>query len=94
MGSKLLLRVGDDVCIPHSCRCDGRMDRRGSRGFSCNYSAGHFPRHSAMNDVVKGVSAQGATTRATSEKIVACRSRCRFKIWVYAQAPCVRGCDK
>ena len=29
-----------------------------------------------------------------SDKIVACRSRCRLKIWVYAQAPCVRACDK
>ena len=42
----------------------------------------------------KGVNAQGATTRATSDKIVACRSRCRLKIWVYAQAPCVRATNR
>ena len=41
---------------------------------------------------VKGENAQGATTRATSDKIVTCRSRCRLKIWVYAQSPCVRAC--
>ena len=37
--------------------------------------------------------AQGATTRATinlSDKIVACRSRCRLKIWVYRLRACVR----
>ena len=49
----IALRVGADVCIPHSCRCGGRMDSRGLHGLSCRYSAGRFPRHSAMNDVVK-----------------------------------------
>ena len=47
------LRVGADVCIPHSCRCRGRMDSRGLYGLSCKYSAGRFPRHSALNDVIK-----------------------------------------
>ena len=46
----IALRVGADVCIPHSCRCGGRMDSRGLHGLSCKYSAGRFPRHSAMND--------------------------------------------
>ena len=41
-----------DVCIPHSCRCGGRMDSRGLHGLSCKYSAGRFPNHSAMNDVI------------------------------------------
>ena len=49
----IAFRVGADVCIPHSCRCGGRMDSRGLHGLSCKYSAGRFPRHSAMNDVVK-----------------------------------------
>ena len=49
----IALRVGADVCIPHSCCCGGRMDSRGLHGLSCKYSAGRFPRHSAMNDVVK-----------------------------------------
>ena len=49
----IALRVGADVCIPHSCRCGGRMDSRGLFGLSCKYSAGRFPRHSAMNDVIK-----------------------------------------
>ena len=50
----IALRVGADVCIPHSCRCGGRMDSRGLHGLSCKHSTGRFPRHSsAMNDVVK-----------------------------------------
>ena len=49
----IALRVGADVCIPLSCRCGGRMDSRGLHGLSCKYSAGRFPRHSAMNDVIK-----------------------------------------
>ena len=47
------LRVGAGVCIPHSCLCGGRMDSIGFHGLSCRYSVGRFPRHSAMNDVVK-----------------------------------------
>ena len=31
----------------------GSMDSRSLHGLSCRYSAGRFPRHSAMNDVVK-----------------------------------------
>ena len=46
----IALREGADVCIPYSC---GRMDSRGLHGLSCKYSAGRFPRHSAMNDVIK-----------------------------------------
>ena len=49
----IALRVGTDVCIPHSCRCGGRMGRGGLHGLSCKYSAGCFPRHSDINDVIK-----------------------------------------
>ena len=49
----IALRVGADVCIPNSCCCSWRMDSRGLHGLSCKYSAGRFPRHSAMKDVVK-----------------------------------------
>ena len=49
----IALRVGADVCIPHSCHCGGRMDSRGLHGLSCKYSTGRFPRHSAMNYVIK-----------------------------------------
>ena len=53
LGVAIALRVGDGVCISHSCRCCGRMESRGLHGLSCKYSADRFPRHSAINDVVK-----------------------------------------
>ena len=42
-GVAIALRVGADVCIPHSCRCGGKIYSRGLHGLSCKYSAGRFP---------------------------------------------------
>ena len=47
------ISVGAGVCIPHSCRCGGRMDSITLHGLSYNYSVGRFPRHSAMIGVIK-----------------------------------------
>ena len=52
----IAIRVGADFwifCIAHTCRCGGRMDSRGLHDLSCKYSAGRFPRYSAMNEVIK-----------------------------------------
>ena len=49
----IALSVGAGVCIPHSCRCGEGIDSRGLHGLSCKYSADRFPRHSAMNDMIK-----------------------------------------
>ena len=38
----IALRIGADVCQPHSCRCGRLMDARGLHGLSCRFSAGHF----------------------------------------------------
>ena len=47
------LRLGLPVCEPHPCRCGGTVDNRGLHPLSCRRSAGRFPRHSALNDVVR-----------------------------------------
>jgi hypothetical protein len=47
------LRVGSKICEQHPCRCGQRMDELGLHGLSCRFSAGRFPRHSALNDIVK-----------------------------------------
>ena len=47
------LRVSAYVCIPHSCRCAWKMDSRSLHGLSGKCSSGRFPRHSALNDVIK-----------------------------------------
>ena len=54
------LRVGLTVCIPHRCKCGTTVDTFGTHPLSCRFSAGHIPRHSALNDVVRrGLSAAG-----------------------------------
>ena len=54
------LRVGLTVCIPHRCKCGRMVDTFGTHPLSCRFSAGHIPRHSALNDVVRrGLSAAG-----------------------------------
>ena len=48
------LRLGLGVCEPHQCRlCGHSVDRLGHHGLSCKKSAGRFPRHAALNDVIK-----------------------------------------
>ena len=54
------LRIGAAVGEPHVCRCNRVVDRFGHHGLSCRYSAGRFPRHVNLNDVVKhGLAAAG-----------------------------------
>ena len=47
------LRVGAEVCQPHTCRCRKTMDALGLHGLSCKYSAGRHPRHAALNECVR-----------------------------------------
>ena len=48
------LRLGAPVCESHDCtQCSRLVDRLGLHGLSCKKSAGRFPRHSNLNDVVK-----------------------------------------
>ena len=46
------LRLGVNLCEPHVCPCGTRVDARGTHGLACTRSAGRFPRHSQLNDVV------------------------------------------
>jgi hypothetical protein len=47
------LRTGSRVCEPYRCRCGRIADIHGHHPLSCAKSAGRFPRHAALNDVVK-----------------------------------------
>ena len=54
------LRLGAKVCEPHRCRCGSQVGALGHHGLSCRFSAGRFPRHANLNDVVKrGLAAAG-----------------------------------
>ena len=56
----LAIRLGLQVCEPHKCRCGATIDGFGLHPLSCRISAGRFPRHAALNDVIKrGLEAAG-----------------------------------
>ena len=50
----IALKIGAKVCERHTCRSGRMMNERGLHGLSCKFSAGRNPRHSAMNDIIKG----------------------------------------
>ncbi|XP_029655915.1 uncharacterized protein LOC115229755 [Octopus sinensis] len=47
------LRLGLNVCREHRCRCGSTVDPFGLHPLSCQRSSGRFPRHTALNDIVK-----------------------------------------
>ena len=50
----IALRLEAPVCEPHACRLCGRQVKRlGHHALSCQKSAGRFPRHGHINDLVK-----------------------------------------
>lgn len=48
----IALRLGCDICIPHKCKCGKNVDKSGTHGLSCKYSAGRHPRHSGFNNII------------------------------------------
>jgi hypothetical protein len=46
------LRLGLNLCEPHTCQCGAQVDARGIHGLACKKSAGRHPRHGLLNDVV------------------------------------------
>ena len=47
------IRLGLRVCESHKCRCGSIVDEFGLHPLSCRLSSGRFPRHAALNDVVR-----------------------------------------
>ena len=46
------LRLGANLCEPHTCTCGVPVDARGMHGLACKRSTGRHPRHGLLNDVV------------------------------------------
>ena len=46
------LRLGLDICEPHSCRCGLLVDARGSHSLTCKQAPGRSSRHHTLNDLV------------------------------------------
>jgi hypothetical protein len=46
------MRLGSNVCEPHTCPCGKLVDARGLHSLSCRRSAGRQQRHSSLNDTI------------------------------------------
>jgi len=49
----IALRTGANIFESMECRCGKLVDRLGLHGLSCIENAGRFPRHSAINSILK-----------------------------------------
>lgn len=47
------LRLGCKVCEMHRCICGVVVEENGHHGLSCQRCAGRFPRHHAINDLIR-----------------------------------------
>ena len=46
------LRLGANLCVPHTCRCGASVTARGNHGLSCMRSVGRQQRHAMINDII------------------------------------------
>ncbi|KAJ8721909.1 hypothetical protein PYW08_004311 [Mythimna loreyi] len=47
------LRLGCRVCEPHTCTCGSMVEADGHHALSCRRCTGRFPRHHALNDIIR-----------------------------------------
>ena len=47
------LRLGAEICYPHTCKCGTEADRHGYHGLLCKKSAGLHPRHHSLNETCR-----------------------------------------
>ena len=46
------MRLGLNVCIPHTCHCGADVDAWGYHAFTCKKAQGRIARHQALNDII------------------------------------------
>ena len=46
------LRLGSNICIPHTCKCSAVVNEDGLHGLDCGKSAGRHARHSELNAII------------------------------------------
>jgi hypothetical protein len=46
------LRLSCNLCTPHICKCNAKVDEIGIHGLSCSKSSGRFSRHSEINSII------------------------------------------
>ena len=55
------LRLGLNVCVPHTCRCGSQVDATGTHGLVCKKAAGRIARHQCLNDIIARAFTAGGT---------------------------------
>jgi hypothetical protein len=48
----IILRLGCNLCTPHICKCNAKVDEIGIHGLSCSKSSGRFSRHTEINSII------------------------------------------
>jgi hypothetical protein len=46
------LILGCNLCTPHFCKCNAKVDEIGIHGLSCSKSSGRFSRHTEINSII------------------------------------------
>jgi hypothetical protein len=46
------LRSGCNLCTPHICKCNAKVDKIGIHGLSCSKTSGRFSRHTEINSII------------------------------------------
>jgi hypothetical protein len=46
------LRLGCNLCTPHICKCNAKVDEIGTHGLSCFKSSGRCSRHTEINSII------------------------------------------
>jgi len=67
------LRLGINLCVPHTCRCGAEVDARGLHGLTCKLAPGRIARHQVLNDLVSRAFAS-ASIPVTKEPVGLLRS--------------------
>ena len=49
----IVLRLGANSCVAHTCHSGKRVERDGLHGLSCTKSAGRFSCHATLNSLIK-----------------------------------------
>jgi hypothetical protein len=44
--------LGCNLCTPHICKCNTKVDEIGIHGLSCSKSSGRFSRHTEINSII------------------------------------------
>ena len=49
----IVLHLGANICVAHTCHCGKRVERDGLHGLSCTKGAGRFSRHPTLISLIK-----------------------------------------